>query len=1139
MSYEQSPSLSPLSPLEAKPSDRPAKRRRNAKPANSQPDFTSAPGSLPLEGKDAPRPRACAECRRMKLKCDRNFPCQTCVKRGLEGICPEGKLVTGRGTRYILADTEKLHEKILRMADRIRTLEEALDTLHSEHWACSRGNSNTSVSTSAVPKNKGSKGKQRIVPEFEPHPLLSPELLQIKGQLELYGLSQDGTSASSPTLKKGPETSPALASPSSIVGTTGAKSESVSTTHDYCLEETVDNAEGALKLPKGKLYRNDEMYSALDERSRTRTSHSSDAGTVRKGSPNDVDSKPPLLAKSSSLMSGFVAENSSSDFSDEEAEDDTRGTRGRKLTKRKFVGTDASDLEPNEDHDGASTNRKESLADRGRRLLALLPPIGETERLFILACEFSSWIINIALVPSVPRLIADLYETTPEKVNPAAVALALTALSISIRLDGLRNDTDSSSGAFSDASTSDSARYGSQSPRSSRRKHTKSTTYGDTRDVDNSSSDTGRRERKLARDTERELKAGARREASRKSAQWYHTKACQVLGEVPMQSEPEIDVVKTLYLMSWYLCALTDFKDAGRQASMATSLAVKIALEIGLHRDETHQVFPHIEAQERRVLFWSLLHLEERLVFGTAKATTMSSVEITCKRPELSDLVKIQNFPTSAEAIFFNWKLQFLDECILPINRAMKNMQRMRICLDDYYRILSLDSAVRDLAVPELLSPPAVPLKGRPRHIMFGDDAPYTVLMMLRARIEQEKLIAILQVHRYCFHLHVRDQRPAIQRMFLPSAVATFSAACLLVKSVRELYAAEPEMIVRVSYFWYNAFCGATSLFLIASFKPFCPVAILALKELEKARDLFSAASRKCYMAARSYPILRGFTIKALEVYKNWKARTNEDVFNIFGPNGEVTLCKSRLDSIIKSLQENDTSTRDEDLAHRMSVFEVDDTNRSKLRSEPISDDDTFLCMWPHVHKSLSEIVRRLPRVLRDASLDLSNANVTRLLWDFEPLPEDELYCFRDKNSISYKRSRVTADEEMADVDTDVEMAPAFPPDLDWDALSNVLMTHSSPVIAPLAKKAQPHHQPSSTPNISIISNPQPNPVSSRPMSSSSTPSDSAPPLTPKTFNSPFYLLDACSSIGMSRDSQDIEHGDLLGTGGLYDVYSD
>ena len=134
----------------------------------------------------------------MKLRCDRVatipvsfrgvaenvqvFPCQTCIKRGLEGICPEGasstfssavapdrpalgSLVTGRGTRYVLASTEALHEKIQRMAERIRQLEEALRILHFEHSACG--------------------GK---VGSASAHPLLRDELLRVKGQYELYGL---------------------------------------------------------------------------------------------------------------------------------------------------------------------------------------------------------------------------------------------------------------------------------------------------------------------------------------------------------------------------------------------------------------------------------------------------------------------------------------------------------------------------------------------------------------------------------------------------------------------------------------------------------------------------------------------------------------------------------------------------------------------------------------------------------------------------------------------------------------------------------------------------------------------------------------------------------------------------------------
>lgn len=86
--------------------DRPAKRRRNAKeaePAGPSPSSSSPGGSSAAasqaekdaaknkDGSAAIATRSCAECRRMKLKCDRIFPCKTCVRRGLEGICPDGK----------------------------------------------------------------------------------------------------------------------------------------------------------------------------------------------------------------------------------------------------------------------------------------------------------------------------------------------------------------------------------------------------------------------------------------------------------------------------------------------------------------------------------------------------------------------------------------------------------------------------------------------------------------------------------------------------------------------------------------------------------------------------------------------------------------------------------------------------------------------------------------------------------------------------------------------------------------------------------------------------------------------------------------------------------------------------------------
>ncbi|KAI0708422.1 hypothetical protein C8Q76DRAFT_627233 [Earliella scabrosa] len=107
---------------------------------------------------------SCAECRRLKLKCDKTVPCSSCKRRGCASICPNGSLTTGQGTRFILADTDRLHRKIAEMSDRIRQLEDGLAILQS------------SVTR-------------------EPHPLLAQDLLRIKSGLELHsaaeGVSQD------------------------------------------------------------------------------------------------------------------------------------------------------------------------------------------------------------------------------------------------------------------------------------------------------------------------------------------------------------------------------------------------------------------------------------------------------------------------------------------------------------------------------------------------------------------------------------------------------------------------------------------------------------------------------------------------------------------------------------------------------------------------------------------------------------------------------------------------------------------------------------------------------------------------------------------------------------------------------------
>ncbi|KAF7331836.1 Clathrin-coated vesicle protein [Mycena kentingensis (nom. inval.)] len=81
---------------------------------------------------------SCAECRRLKLKCDKKLPCSSC-----KGVLPFVQMAafhrkasshfpvydgthSQKGTRFVLASTDHLHTKIGEMGQRIRQLEDAL-----------------------------------------------------------------------------------------------------------------------------------------------------------------------------------------------------------------------------------------------------------------------------------------------------------------------------------------------------------------------------------------------------------------------------------------------------------------------------------------------------------------------------------------------------------------------------------------------------------------------------------------------------------------------------------------------------------------------------------------------------------------------------------------------------------------------------------------------------------------------------------------------------------------------------------------------------------------------------------------------------------------------------------------------------
>ncbi|PPQ63323.1 hypothetical protein CVT24_006768 [Panaeolus cyanescens] len=70
---------------------------------------------------------SCAECRRSKLKCDRSFPCQSCIRRGCANICPDGTMPATKGNKALVVRAQKLTEEVDELKSRIHELEAALE----------------------------------------------------------------------------------------------------------------------------------------------------------------------------------------------------------------------------------------------------------------------------------------------------------------------------------------------------------------------------------------------------------------------------------------------------------------------------------------------------------------------------------------------------------------------------------------------------------------------------------------------------------------------------------------------------------------------------------------------------------------------------------------------------------------------------------------------------------------------------------------------------------------------------------------------------------------------------------------------------------------------------------------------------
>ncbi|KAF8157426.1 hypothetical protein K438DRAFT_2026169 [Mycena galopus ATCC 62051] len=76
----------------------------------------------------------CAECKRLKLKCDKIIPCSSCVRRGCGHSCPNGTyLPTGRGRRTVPTELSRARRIFSEMEARMKELETAITRANHYH----------------------------------------------------------------------------------------------------------------------------------------------------------------------------------------------------------------------------------------------------------------------------------------------------------------------------------------------------------------------------------------------------------------------------------------------------------------------------------------------------------------------------------------------------------------------------------------------------------------------------------------------------------------------------------------------------------------------------------------------------------------------------------------------------------------------------------------------------------------------------------------------------------------------------------------------------------------------------------------------------------------------------------------------
>ncbi|KIL65536.1 hypothetical protein M378DRAFT_10667 [Amanita muscaria Koide BX008] len=310
--------------------------------------------------------------------------------------------------------------------------------------------------------------------------------------------------------------------------------------------------------------------------------------------------------------------------------------------------------------------------------------------------------------------------------------------------------------------------------------------------------------------------------------------------------EQSIAAVQALFLM----CHFMFLSEMGPSRWVATGIAVKLALSIGLHRDSGRWHIDSGETQKRRELFHELFTYDywQSLTFG--RPPSFMPAHIDCKYPFDS----VEDEKGQLEMSFRTWKHRYSAQCMSQvINEAFISARPPK-----YKLIQELDKKARNWYVP-----PSLQIPGYVASRNGGEPENCGVeVTMQRFTAFAIKEMTLFYMHRGFFAQALEDNPvDPMASKYAESVLAAYRGACTFVGVIESLFNQHQALLERMWFFFTHVFSCALVLGTIAA-KPRMSLAPSALVHLDSAINLFSRVTDPA-RKAKIIPILQRLREKA------------------------------------------------------------------------------------------------------------------------------------------------------------------------------------------------------------------------------------------------------------------------------------